>query len=487
MEKIVNTHSVNLTNGLYGMDNLVEIGIDKGIGIHIVGGLADIAVKESLLRTATAMQANGYSIPGKKIVINIAPADLSKSGSGYDLAIALGVIAASGQEDLPHLEDFIILGELGLMGNVRATGGYVQAFLSAKRQGKKAIIPAEDAGYLAQAGIDLSGPDVYGVNDLAEAIRVIRDCDAFEPIAEDNEDSEVNDGTFRMLDYGSRRAVEICAAGGHGLLAEGIEFSPAKLAEAIAALLPEADRETRLKTAAVYSITGRSVPKRRPVRVLEGCSSLSALLGGGGHMILPGEVSLANGGVLAINTDFQSKSVFEALRGPAEDGEVVIRRLEKKVTYPAAFIPVVNIGKVEGKQRDAEINKLGAYYDHLDVQCFVHPNSSKGDPDGSIAAEEEKAAREEVARARGAQQARYGRGVTNATVSLTSIEKAGIDQVTQELIETMMTRMGLSARAYSRIIRIARTVADLDGSEKIEARHVAEAAAFRYMDKIRNS
>jgi len=343
--------------GIQAIPVTVEVEITLGIGIHLCG-LADAAVKESLLRTVTALQAKGFHIPGKKIVINLAPADMHKQGSGYDLPIALGVIAASGQRDLPGLEKYLIMGELGLDGSVRSVSGALPMAELAIESGKKGCILPEAA---ALEAADLSSALIFGVRTLDDVLRILEEReDPSDLLAWNLPESRTageaaapaEEGYMDFADIigqeGAKRGVEIAAAGGHNLIFLGAPGSgKSSMAKALAGILPPMSREEALLTSKIYSVAGRSAGRRglmrtRPFRAPHISASKPAILGGGsGDNILPGEVSLATGGVLFADEFCEApKSVLESLRGPLEDRKVTISRLKAKVEYPASFMLV---------------------------------------------------------------------------------------------------------------------------------------------------
>ena len=301
--------------GIQAVEVLVEVGIERGIGIHLVG-LADAAVKESLLRTATALESLGYHIPGKKIIINLAPADLRKNGSGYDLPIAIGIISASGQRNLPLASKFIIMGELGLDGSLRAIPGALPYAQLAIEKGYEGIILPLDS---ALEAADCRDTAVFGVRNLAEVVKILEGKeDSSEYLVWNTEDynslKEKRDGmlveeTVDLRDIvgqqGAKRGLEIAAAGGHNLIMIGAPGSgKSSLAKALSGILPPMSPEESLTTSKVYSVLGRNtrecgLMKRRPFRSPHYSISIAAMIGGGsGDNIVPGEVSLATGGVL---------------------------------------------------------------------------------------------------------------------------------------------------------------------------------------------
>ena len=288
---------------------MVEVDVAAGIGIHLVG-LADVAVKESLLRTVTALQSMGYRIPGRKIVINLAPADLRKNGSGYDLPIAVGIIAASQQVEMPLAEDYLIMGELGLDASVRPVPGALPFCELARSSGLKGCILPELSALEAAGSVDTK---VYGVRNLADVIRILsgeecgdllsgRGC----PETCADKPSDVPDFSDIIGQGVAKRGVEIAASGGHNVIMVGPPGSgKSLLAKAMGGILPPMDRDEALVTSKIYSIAGKPLPglmRQRPFRSPHYSASMAAMIGGGGaDNILPGEISLAQNGILFLD------------------------------------------------------------------------------------------------------------------------------------------------------------------------------------------
>ena len=321
---LINIHAAKCV-GIDAVPVTVEIDVTTGIGIHLVG-LADAAVKESLLRTMTALQSMGFRIPGKKIVINLAPADMHKKGSGYDVPIALGIIASSGQADLPLLEDFMIMGELSLDGGIRAVPGALPIVELAMKDGLKGcILPMESA----IEAVEYNGIDIFAVYDLREVLRILsgQESCADLKVAARRElarnpqkvsadvDMEVSD-VFAPMDFseiigqeGAKRGVEIACAGGHNVIMIGSPGSgKSSLAKAMAAILPPMTLEESVQTSKVYSVAGKGNPlgglmKSRPFRSPHYSVSIAAMIGGGSDSIMPGEISLAHNGIPMIDNN----------------------------------------------------------------------------------------------------------------------------------------------------------------------------------------
>lgn len=507
----------------------VEIDISSGIGIHLVG-LADAAVKESLLRTITALNASGFRVPGRKIVINLAPADVHKKGGGYDLPIALGIIAASDQVSMPGLGKYMIMGELGLDGSVRDVPGALPITELAALKGLAGcILPLGSALQVAE----VEGLDIFAVKDIKEALLVL--CEEEDPseLLIFNRAKEIlaqrsvpgislsdstlsSEGAGYSVDFadivgqdGAKRGLEIAAAGGHNVIMVGAPGSgKSSLAKALPGILPPMTKKESMVVSKIYSVAGKAVDeyglmKRRPFRSPHYSSSLPAILGGGsGDNIMPGEVSLAQSGVLFVDEYMQMpKSVAEALRGPLEDRVVTISRLRSKVQYPASFMLVAAANPCpcgyygEGDRCKcsvgARLNYMsrlsGPVLDRIDLQLWLH----SVDPSKLVRRTKREESSAEVAvrvkRAREIQLCRFADLpiTTNSEMNAEQLRVyCPLDKACEDLLEKAMKRMGLSARAYARILKIARTIADLEGKARIEVSHISEAISYRFLDKV---
>lgn len=518
---LINIHCAKCI-GIEAVPVVTEVNIAPGIGIHLVG-LADAAVKESLLRTITALQSCGYRIPGKKIVINLAPADMHKKGSGYDLPIAIGIIAASRQRELPLLKDFIIMGELGLDGAVKEIPGALPlAELASKMGLTGCILPLR----AALEAVELPGVRIYGVRNIEEVLAILSGEECCEELLAQNclrhieDESHLalgKDGSREkwddVMDFadiigqeGAKRGAEIAASGGHNVILIGSQgCGKSSLAKAMAGILPPMTLQESLQTSKVYSVAGKGNPsgglmRERPFRAPHYSASLAAILGGGSDTIMPGEISLAHNGIFFADEFCEApKRAIEALRGPMEDRKVVISRLKSKVEYPADFMLVAATNPCpcgyygDGdrctctpSKRIAYISKLsGPILDRIDVQIFLRKvdprrivERKKAEPSSVVAAR--------VSAAREIQRKRFeGEGIfCNAAMNNKQIEKyCPLSKESKELLERIIDKMGLSARACTRIIKLARTIADMAACPDILPEHISEASSYRFLDK----